>query len=823
MEIRVYKDGEDKKLDLRGTSIDSVLTVDKFTDVYAKASNGKVDIYVGEEKRFQGVSPSDIKNFSGTSIESNASKAAFALNAILSSKKEVDSYVIGDDLSQKSSETIFTHNTAGTDGLGGRLIVDDDKAKVNVTRTANQGTTGLEVLVTGVSGSDLGSIVGKGANSNITRTIFTAQASTGQQYESKFTVHDRFEVEGEANFLDAININGNELSITDLDKVPASLGSAGQVLAVNSGATALEFVNQSGGSGGSGSSTLLGLTDTPSGFGSSGQVLVVNAGRTAMEFATPLQIGTTATTALAGNTLTITSSQALAINANSAKTSFPGFGTTAGTALEGDTSLFDGAYSSLTGIPSSFTPSAHNQAWTTITGTPTTISGYGITDALQLGTTSTTALAGDTTTITSAQASAITANTAKTSFPGFGTTSGTALEGDTALLQLGTTSTTALAGDTTTITSSQASAITANTAKTSFPGFGTTAGTALEGNTSLFDGSYTSLTSVPSTFTPSSHNHSISEITSLQTTLDGLIPYSGASSNVDLNSNALTGVSSITSSAALFGSSPANLRAFNVKGTGLNGRLSLQGGSGDAPGLEMTTDGNASRVLLRMVEVGTDGTSLQIFTEPDGGGIGKHLQVDDDGTLYVFPSGTSGSTAGDAGFKNNSGTMQFKNSSGSWTDIPSSGGAPQQTLEGELIDFVTRSTSYDQTAYEGEVVKIGSGSSMSFGQLRYMSAAGSPLAARWVNADADAESTSSGMLAIALGANALTDGMLVRGSITYSNTFTPGDILYVSLTEGEITNDISSFTTGDIVRIVGYAMSTGQIYFNPSPNFIELA
>ena len=73
----------------------------------------------------------------------------------------------------------------------------------------------------------------------------------------------------------------------------------------------------------------------------------------------------------------------------------------------------------------------------------------------------------DDTGATSAQVSAINANTAKTSFPGFGTSSGTALEGNTALLQLGTTSTTALAGDTTTISSSQASAITANTAKVS--------------------------------------------------------------------------------------------------------------------------------------------------------------------------------------------------------------------------------------------------------------------------------------------------------------------------------------------------------------------
>ena len=56
----------------------------------------------------------------------------------------------------------------------------------------------------------------------------------------------------------------------------------------------------------------------------------------------------------------------------------------------------------------------------------------------------------DDTGATSAQVSAINANTAKTSFPGFGTSSGTALEGNT-----------------TTISTSQASAIVANTAKVS--------------------------------------------------------------------------------------------------------------------------------------------------------------------------------------------------------------------------------------------------------------------------------------------------------------------------------------------------------------------
>jgi hypothetical protein len=59
--------------------------------------------------------------------------------------------------------------------------------------------------------------------------------------------------------------------------------------------------------------------------------------------------------------------------------------------------------------------------------------------------------------------------------------------------------------------------VAANTLKTSFPGFGTSAGTALEGDTALFDGSYTSLSNVPSTFTPSSHVHTASEITDFDT------------------------------------------------------------------------------------------------------------------------------------------------------------------------------------------------------------------------------------------------------------------------------------------------------------------
>ena len=70
------------------------------------------------------------------------------------------------------------------------------------------------------------------------------------------------------------------------------------------------------------------------------------------------------------------------------------------------------------------------------------------TSSLAIGTTGTTAMAGNTTTISSTQASNITANNAKVSFPGFGTSGTTALVGNTALLQIGTSGTTAMAGNT---------------------------------------------------------------------------------------------------------------------------------------------------------------------------------------------------------------------------------------------------------------------------------------------------------------------------------------------------------------------------------------
>jgi hypothetical protein len=97
-------------------------------------------------------------------------------------------------------------------------------------------------------------------------------------------------------------------------------------------------------------------------------------------------------------------------------------------------------------------------------------------------------------TITTQQANAITANTAKNTFPGFGATAGKALAGNTDLFS---GSYSDLTNKPTTITAQQASDITANNDKVGMV-LGTSANTALAGNTDLFSGSYNNLSDKPS-------------------------------------------------------------------------------------------------------------------------------------------------------------------------------------------------------------------------------------------------------------------------------------------------------------------------------------
>ena len=127
---------------------------------------------------------------------------------------------------------------------------------------------------------------------------------------------------------------------------------------------------------------------------------------------------------------------------------------------------------------------------------------------------------------------------------------------------------------------------------------------------------------------------------------------------------------------------------------------------------------------------------------------------------------------------------------------------------------------------EGDIVFIGSTASGELdvvaGRLYYLNDD-----LNWSYADADAVSTSTNLLGIAIGSGAPgVVGMLLRGMVTVS--VAPGEgagiPLYISTNAGQITR-VAPSGAGDVVRIVGYNVATGtdkRIWFNPDNTWIEI-
>ena len=140
---------------------------------------------------------------------------------------------------------------------------------------------------------------------------------------------------------------------------------------------------------------------------------------------------------------------------------------------------------------------------------------------------------------------------------------------------------------------------------------------------------------------------------------------------------------------------------------------------------------------------------------------------------------------------------------------------------GQAVDFHTlRASSSTDGQAEGTILRTGDDTTEA-GKLYVMNLSGT-----WVKAKADSESTTKGLLGIALGTNSTDDGMLIMGAMNSAFTITvsPGTTLYMSATTA------GGFTTtppgtGNFARIVGYkiAQSGLDVLFNPSQDYIEVA
>ena len=145
-----------------------------------------------------------------------------------------------------------------------------------------------------------------------------------------------------------------------------------------------------------------------------------------------------------------------------------------------------------------------------------------------------------------------------------------------------------------------------------------------------------------------------------------------------------------------------------------------------------------------------------------------------------------------------------------------------------LQNDVARLTTDDANA--GDVLKAGSSSdgSIAVGNIVYLDNTGT-----WYQASA--ATTGSGdsqLIGISLSNVPVTDGILTRGiyqigtsllsSSAGAGSLDKGAQVYISpLTAGGYTT-VRPTSTGEIVRVVGHSVDTNKIFFNPSPDFVEI-
>ena len=125
----------------------------------------------------------------------------------------------------------------------------------------------------------------------------------------------------------------------------------------------------------------------------------------------------------------------------------------------------------------------------------------------------------------------------------------------------------------------------------------------------------------------------------------------------------------------------------------------------------------------------------------------------------------------------------------------------------------------------GEYVEVGTAISRTAHNLYVLGSSG------WVAADADAQSTSTGLLGVAVDGSSGND-FLIRGVFNITGVVygapAIGDTVYVHTIAGAYTVAAPS-ATGDVVRAIGHIVDSfvsgrntyWKIYFNPSPDFIE--
>lgn len=210
----------------------------------------------------------------------------------------------------------------------------------------------------------------------------------------------------------------------------------------------------------------------------------------------------------------------------------------------------------------------------------------------------------------------------------------------------------------------------------------------------------------------------------------------------------------------------------------------------------------------QVLAVNGGGTALE-YVNQSGGGAGTVTSVS--GTAPIVSTGGNTPTLSiNAATTGAAGSL-------SAADKTKLDGIDGNVLDGQIIEYTTRSAAFANGSFEGEVLKYGAGTLVETKAYVYGSSA-------WTAVDADNEAKTKGLFGIALGTSGFVSGLLVRGVMQHTSWsgFAIGEILYISTTEGLITNTAPS-ATGDFVRVIGYALGNSYIFVDASGTYIEIA
>ncbi len=222
------------------------------------------------------------------------------------------------------------------------------------------------------------------------------------------------------------------------------------------------------------------------------------------------------------------------------------------------------------------------------------------------------------------------------------------------------------------------------------------------------------------------------------------------------------------------------------------------GGGGGSGGI-----GTADQTLDADRTIDTNGYNLDIELDPTG--TADTFTVHD-GTHDLFQVDTS--------------------TSGTLFSVNDVSGLPKLEVD-ETEGVIAKSIKVDDSALttagqygKGAEIWYQGTSTPTAGDVYYLDSSGN-----WAATDADAVATSKGMLAVAAGADSDVNGMVIKGFVYLATDSggSVGDPVYLHTTTGKLTNDVSGYSAGDIVRIAGYKVATNVVYFDPSKDWIELS